>query len=93
MCQGRDGHELSSLTGRGRNSRDTAFERCDALFEDHDGRVLDTAVDVAKLLEPEKAGAMAAVVEGETCSCVYGHCSGVCGLVWFVTVHSLLVPE
>jgi hypothetical protein len=53
-----DREELGRMTGRGREGRDAAFERGDALFEHIVGRIHDPRVDVTEFLQREQAGAV-----------------------------------
>jgi hypothetical protein len=51
------------LAGRGGYRCGTTLEGSDAVLEDADCRVADTAVDVACLLEAKEAGAVGRIVE------------------------------
>lgn len=63
MGEGRDGHELGCLARGGSNGSNTTFQSCNALLEDVDCRVHDSAVDVAELLEAEEPRAVGRIIE------------------------------
>lgn len=63
MCQGRDGHELGRLAGRGRDGGHTTFQGSNALFKDIHCGIHDAAVDVAEFFEAEKPRPVSGVIE------------------------------
>lgn len=65
LCKGSDRDELSSLTGRCRQSSYTTFQRSNSLLKDIDCGVHDAAVDVAELFEAKEPRPVSGVIESE----------------------------
>ena len=68
------GNFTSRVAGRGRYGCGTAFERSDALLQHVSRRVVDAAVYVAELLQPEQPGGVIGVIERVSRSLMDGHC-------------------
>lgn len=79
--QRRDDHELRSLARGCSDGGSSTFEGGDALFQHVNCGVHDAGVDVAKLLEPEEAGAMVGVIERVAGGGVNGNSAGVGGRI------------
>jgi hypothetical protein len=84
MRQRRNSHELSGLARRSCDSSDTALESGNALFENVDCWVHDSAVDVAEFFEAEEPRAVGGVIECVGGCCVDGDCAGIGGRVRFM---------
>lgn len=85
MCERGNSHELRCLAGGSSNSSNTAFEGCNTLFEDIDGRIHDPAVNIAKLLEAKQPRAVCRVIEDVRCGRVDGHGSRIGRLIGLMT--------
>ncbi len=60
-----EGDELRAQAACRRDRAESAFQRCDALFEGGDGRVAEAAVDVAVFLQGETGRGIRGVIEHE----------------------------
>ena len=76
LAERREGDELGSHAGGGRNRTDTAFEGGDALLQSGNGGVRQARVDVAVLLQGEEVRGVVSVLEDEGGSLVDGDRAG-----------------